>query len=192
MEVPAACGISSSTPSSAPVKAKKSNGYNDLARGQVWRQQLADGRRPARQRQVRVNIVEGFEDEVAEARARVGQDQVGGLSHLQPKGNEVKVERIKGRVFRRPGSGSTYAHTNDMGFHIKTTLNISDVVMRELKREAVRQGKTMSELVETALRLLLARRPRAADPSPLPSFESGGALVDLANRDALYDRMEGP
>ena len=39
---------------------------------------------------------------------------------------------------------------------MKTTLNIDDTVMAELKREAARQGRTMSELVETALRLRLA------------------------------------
>jgi Ribbon-helix-helix protein, copG family len=38
-----------------------------------------------------------------------------------------------------------------MGFRMKTTLNIDDSVMAELKREAARQGRTMSELVETAL-----------------------------------------
>jgi len=35
---------------------------------------------------------------------------------------------------------------------MKTTLNIDDTVMRELKREAARQGRTMSDLVETAVR----------------------------------------
>jgi hypothetical protein len=35
---------------------------------------------------------------------------------------------------------------------MKTTLNIDDKVMADLKREAARQGRTMSELVETALR----------------------------------------
>jgi Ribbon-helix-helix protein, copG family len=38
---------------------------------------------------------------------------------------------------------------------MKTTVNIDDTVMVELKREAARQGRTISELVETALRLLL-------------------------------------
>lgn len=38
---------------------------------------------------------------------------------------------------------------------MKTTLNIADTVMAELKREAARQGRAMSELVEIALRLLL-------------------------------------
>jgi hypothetical protein len=49
----------------------------------------------------------------------------------------------------------------------------------------------MSELVETALRKMLQqRREREALP-PLPSFDSGGALVDVADRDALYRAMEG-
>jgi hypothetical protein len=43
-----------------------------------------------------------------------------------------------------------------MGFRMKTTLNIDDTAMAELKREAARQGRTMSELAETALRLLLS------------------------------------
>jgi hypothetical protein len=78
----------------------------------------------------------------------------------------------------------------DMVFHMKTTLNIDDGVMIRLKREAARQGKTMSELVETALRLLLQRQPRAADLPPLPSFRGGADLVDIADRDALYDAMD--
>lgn len=72
----------------------------------------------------------------------------------------------------------------------KTTLNIDDTVMMQLKREAARQGRTMSELVETALRMLFrAQRKRDAIP-PLPSFRSGGALVDVADREALYQAME--
>lgn len=73
---------------------------------------------------------------------------------------------------------------------MKTTLQIDDEVMRRLKREAARQGKTMSELVETALRKLL-EAPAARKPlAPLPTFDSGGHLVDIADRDALYRAME--
>src|SRR5206468_4718572 len=52
----------------------------------------------------------------------------------------------------------TYSHTIDMVFHMKTTLNIDDTVMSRLRREAARQGKTISELVAAALRLLLHDR----------------------------------
>lgn len=74
---------------------------------------------------------------------------------------------------------------------MKTTLNIDDRVFALLKREAARQERTMSELVETALRLLLRAPRRHAELPPLPSFESGGAVVDIADRDALYRAMEG-
>ncbi len=79
-----------------------------------------------------------------------------------------------------------------MVIHMKTTLNIDDTVMKRLKTESARQGKTMSELVESALRLFfkLSRRKPAELPE-LPSFDSGGALVDIADRDALYGAMEG-
>ncbi len=77
-----------------------------------------------------------------------------------------------------------------MFFHMKTTLNISDVTMRQLKEESARQGRTMSELVEAALRMLLRRRKTKAELPPLPVFDSGGSRVDLANREALYEVME--
>ena len=78
-----------------------------------------------------------------------------------------------------------------MGFRMKTTLNIDDEVMVELKREAARQRRTMSELVEAALRLMLRPPRKRPDIPPLPTFRSGGALVDIADRDALYQAMEG-
>ncbi len=74
--------------------------------------------------------------------------------------------------------------------HMKTTLNIDDHVMIELKREAARQGKTMSELVESALRQLLRRPRKRAAPPPLPTFDGGRTSVDISDRDALYDAME--
>ncbi len=78
-----------------------------------------------------------------------------------------------------------------MDSHMKTTLNIDDTVMAQLKREAARQGRTMSELVETALRMLLRGGKTRGEVPPLPTFKSGGALVDVADRDALYQAMEG-
>ena len=74
---------------------------------------------------------------------------------------------------------------------MKTTLKIDDRVMAELRREAARQGRTMSELVESALRLLLHSERKQQKIVPLPTFHSGGAFVDIADRDALYQAMEG-
>lgn len=78
-----------------------------------------------------------------------------------------------------------------MVFHMKTTLIIDDGVMKRLKQQAAREGTTISALVDAALRLFLEqrRRPRAELP-PLPTLSSGGYLVDVSDRDALYRAME--
>ena len=77
-----------------------------------------------------------------------------------------------------------------MVFHMKTTLNIDDTVMMQLKREAARQRRTMSDLVETALRNLFREQKQPKKLPPLPTFRSGGMYVDPADRDALYRLME--
>lgn len=86
----------------------------------------------------------------------------------------------------------TYTHISDMAFHIKTTLNIDDTVMARLRREAVKQQRTMSELVEAGLRLLFQTESKGRTPAlpPLPTFSSAGHLVDVADRDALLQAMD--
>jgi hypothetical protein len=49
----------------------------------------------------------------------------------------------------------------------------------------------MSEMVESALRLLLRSHRKRHKLNPLPTFHSGGALVDIINRGDLYQAMEG-
>lgn len=72
---------------------------------------------------------------------------------------------------------------------MKTTLNIDDTVMVRLKQEAARRGVTMSWLVESALRSLLDKPATTKELPPLPTFSMGRLLVDIANRDALFDLM---
>ncbi len=73
---------------------------------------------------------------------------------------------------------------------MKTTLDLSDETMRRLRREAAREGRSMSELAEAALRAYL-QKPAAPEELPsLPAFRSGGARVNVANRDALYHVAE--
>jgi Ribbon-helix-helix protein, copG family len=78
-----------------------------------------------------------------------------------------------------------------MVFHMKTTLNIDDKIMKRLKEESVRQGKTMSELLESALRAMFQSRRSATELPPLPTFEGGIPRVNVANREALEDFIEG-
>lgn len=77
-----------------------------------------------------------------------------------------------------------------MVFHMKTTFNIDDTVMAQLKRESVRQKRTMSELVETALRNLFQAQKKAKKLPPLPTFHGGEMFVDPANRDELYRLLD--
>ena len=76
---------------------------------------------------------------------------------------------------------------------MKATLNIDDSVMRR-REEAARRGTTMSALVKAGLRRVLAAPAVAVKPPasllPLPTWNSGGFRVDIADRDALYRAME--
>ena len=63
--------------------------------------------------------------------------------------------------------------------------------MTLLKQEAARRRCTMPALVESALRLLLQQKKNSRALPPLPSFKSGGHLVNISDRDALYHAMEG-
>jgi hypothetical protein len=74
---------------------------------------------------------------------------------------------------------------------MRTTLNIDDSVMKQLKQEAARTGRTMSELMETAIRRLLKEKEAPQKLPPLPGISIEGALVDVADRNALYEAMEG-
>jgi len=78
---------------------------------------------------------------------------------------------------------------------MKTTLNIADTVMERLREEAARRDTTMSALVEAGLRVVLAEDRTPDGPSrpsePLPTWNSGGQLVDIADREVLYRVMEG-
>lgn len=73
---------------------------------------------------------------------------------------------------------------------MKTTLNIDDAVMRQLKVEAAKRGRTMSDLVESALRQFLEPTTVTRELPPLPSYHCGGILVDVDDRDALYDVLD--
>ena len=109
---------------------------------------------------------------------------------------EGRLAEIRVRRAGPPGAAAvaddwTDTRTDSMVIHMKTTLVIDDGVMRRLKAEAARQGRTISELVETALRMQLDRKktPPIAMPR-LPTFRSR-ALVDVSDREALYQAMEG-
>jgi len=78
---------------------------------------------------------------------------------------------------------------------MRTTLNLDDAVVRAVKKEALRSGRTMTEVIEEALRETLFRKKVA--PKKRFRLEMGtvkGSLnpgIDLTDRGNLIDTMEG-
>lgn len=73
---------------------------------------------------------------------------------------------------------------------MKTTLVLDDTVATRLKAEAVRRGTSMSSLVEAALRAMLDDAGASPELNDLPTWPGGPPVVDVADREALYDVMD--
>ena len=77
--------------------------------------------------------------------------------------------------------------------HMRTTLNIDDDLMKRVKKRASETGATITEVVEEALRAVVAgQAPRATRFSLRWNPVSGRTRpgIDLADRDSLYESME--
>ena len=77
---------------------------------------------------------------------------------------------------------------------MRTTVSIDDQLLVEVKTVAAKSGRTLSAVVEDAIRQSLARRS-VVRPVPLPLVKhDGGGLqpgVDLDDSSALLDLMDG-
>lgn len=77
---------------------------------------------------------------------------------------------------------------------MRTTVTIDDQLLSKAKRLAAESGRTLGEVVEDALRIVLSMRPsgRPRQPVELPTFKGTGLRpgVDLDNSAALLDHME--
>jgi hypothetical protein len=77
---------------------------------------------------------------------------------------------------------------------MRTTLDIDDLVLRRAKKLAAEEGKTLTQIVEEALRERLApRATRSGKKFKLRLLTKRGRMIpgtNLADRDLLYERME--
>lgn len=76
---------------------------------------------------------------------------------------------------------------------MRTTLDIKDALLRRARRLAARQGRTLTAVIEEALRALLRRRghPRRRFRLRLPTRRGTRPPdVDVARRDGLYERLD--
>jgi len=76
---------------------------------------------------------------------------------------------------------------------MRTTLEISDELLRTAKKRAAHEGKPLRQVVEAALRIYLGRRPYSTSYRLKWRSESGRVQpgVRLDDREALFDLMDG-
>jgi len=92
------------------------------------------------------------------------------------------------------GLDLTYICLDDMFIFMRTTLNLDDNLMRVAKRRAAETGRTLSSMIETALREIIEQEKKTKHSYRLRWVTVKGGVqpgVDLDDRDALIDRMEG-
>ena len=77
--------------------------------------------------------------------------------------------------------------------HMRTTIEIGDELFRAAKSRAAEDGTTLRQIVESALRAYLGRKPRRSRYKLRWRTEKGRLQpgVDLDDRDALFDLMDG-
>ncbi len=77
---------------------------------------------------------------------------------------------------------------------MRTTLDIEGRLLRLARRKAVEEGRTLTAVIEEALHLLLHRPARRGRPFRLRWVTRRGTRapeVDVADRGALYERLDG-
>ena len=77
---------------------------------------------------------------------------------------------------------------------MRTTISLEDDLLAEAKQAAARSGRTVSQVVEDALREVFARRRAASEQPPLRfhSVDGDGPLpgVTVNSNAALFDLMD--
>lgn len=75
---------------------------------------------------------------------------------------------------------------------MRTTIRLDDDLYREAKAQAARDGRTVGEVIEDALRAQARHRSADVPIEPLPVYGGSGVLpgVDLSDNAALRDVMD--
>jgi hypothetical protein len=77
---------------------------------------------------------------------------------------------------------------------VRTTVSIDDLLLAEAKVVAARSGRSLGEVIDDALRLLLSPEPdrRRREPVALPVYGGSGLRpgVDLEDKESLAELLE--
>ena len=82
----------------------------------------------------------------------------------------------------------------DMAICMKTTLNLDGDLLLDVKKRAAATDRTLTSMVETALRQLMASEQEIHKQYRFKAKPVKGKLLpgaDVDDRDALYDLMDG-
>ena len=77
---------------------------------------------------------------------------------------------------------------------MRTTLQLEDALVRAAKKRAAEEGKTLTAVIDEALRQHLEPPARSGKPFRLKLLTKRGRVVpgiNFADRDSLYERMDG-
>lgn len=76
---------------------------------------------------------------------------------------------------------------------MRTTIDIDQPILNELKRLQKREGKSLGRLMSDLLAEALGRRRSRPEPSPPFTWNTtrGRPLVDLADKDRVYEILDG-
>jgi len=79
---------------------------------------------------------------------------------------------------------------------VRTTIRIDEHLLREAKKLAATTGRTLTAVIEDALREVLARQSvqQTLPPYRIQTFRGDGTMpgVDLNNTASLWDLMDAP
>jgi len=77
---------------------------------------------------------------------------------------------------------------------MRTTMNLPDALLEQVKQRAAEAGQTVTSMMEQALRQLLSEPPShpRAQVAPLPTYGNADdkPLVDLSDRDAVWAALD--
>jgi hypothetical protein len=75
---------------------------------------------------------------------------------------------------------------------MRTTVNIDDPILKDLKKIQQKEGKSLGRLISDLLAQALGERKSAKAPTRPAKWisKSMGARIDLADHEALYAAME--
>lgn len=75
---------------------------------------------------------------------------------------------------------------------VRTTVNLPDALLLEVKQHAARRDRTVTSLIEQALRDLLDKEPveRQRPRLPTDGQPGGRLLVDLLDKEALAGALD--